>query len=775
MNVLGLSVAFAAFMIMMMQVNYEWNFDRSHPNAERIFRLDLQRGEATESILARGLVDAVIASSPNVEEGTMLLPLSSYTGGSYITVGDSSDRKGFREPFATCYSNITHIFGFNMVEGDRDCLNDPEKAIIPQSMAHRLFGSTPATGKAIHLNDQVWTKDERDLTVGGVYKDFPGNTQLDNVIYTAIDNHTQVNDWNMSNYICYLLLDSKQSAGTLVESVNQTFDFSPVSNPYGLKIGIQLFPLTDIYHHNDAGSFGGSVFKQGNGNTVRILFFIALLVIIIAAINFTNFSIALAPMRIKSINTQKILGSSTAVLRCALLSEALAIALTAWIISLFIVGVLEHNWLISFIEADMNPMHNLGLLFLVGAIALSIGLIAGLYPAWYTTSFQPSMVLKGRFAMSPAGRFLRTGLIGFQYVISIGLIIAAIFIQFQNKYMRDYDQGFDKDQIAIVELNSGMYKKSKDAYVNKLKEYSGIESVAFSKQKLGASDQYATYNLTHIDQNYGSFVLEVSPDFLDVMGIRVLEGRNFLPSDEQQDDKLIFIFNKAVQDGLQAEVGSMVSMGRNQSGYTAGFVGDVKLTSLRKEPDHISFMVQSEVALPVSYIRLKAGTNIVEAVAHIRESVAAIDPTYPFDIEFYDAIFDRLYHREESLNKSITLLSVLAITISIVGVFGLVLFETQYRRKEISIRKVHGATVSQILGMFNKVYFRIVCICFIMAAPVAYYAVTRWLENFAYKTPLYWWVFIASFAIVTAITLATVTFQNWQAANTNPVKSIKAE
>jgi putative ABC transport system permease protein len=320
-----------------------------------------------------------------------------------------------------------------------------------------------------------------------------------------------------------------------------------------------------------------------------------------------------------------------------------------------------------------------------------------------------------------------------------------------------------------------MYKKSKDAYVNKLKEYPGIESVAFSKLKLGASDQYTTYNLKHIDQNYGSFVLEVSPNFLEVMGIPVLEGRDFLPSDEQQDDKLIFIFNKTVQDGLQAEAGSTVSMGRNQSGYTAGFVGDVKFTSLRKEPDHISFMVYSGASLPVSYIRLKSGTNIVEAVAHIRESVAAIDPTYPFDIEFYDAIFDRLYHKEDNLNKSITLLSLLAIIISIVGVFGLVLFETQYRRKEISIRKVHGATVSQILGMFNKVYFRIICICFILAAPVACYAVVRWLENFAYKTPLYWWVFAASFAIITAITLATVTFQNWQAANTNPIKSIKAE
>ena len=186
-------------------------------------------------------------------------------------------------------------------------------------------------------------------------------------------------------------------------------------------------------------------------------------------------------------------------------------------------------------------------------------------------------------------------------------------------------------------------------------------------------------------------------------------------------------------------------------------------------------MVTKDYSLPVSYIRLQAGGDVQAAVEHIRKTVASIDPSFPFNIEFYDTLFNNLYHREENLRSMITMFSLLAIIISLVGVFGLVVFETQYRQKEIGIRKVHGATVGEILAMFNKAYIRIVAICFVLAAPVAWYGVKVWLESFAYKTPMYWWVFVLAFVIVSVITIATVTFQNWKAANANPVDSIKTE
>ena len=211
------------------------------------------------------------------------------------------------------------------------------------------------------------------------------------------------------------------------------------------------------------------------------------------------------------------------------------------------------------------------------------------------------------------------------------------------------------------------------------------------------------------------------------------------------------------------------------SGQVIGFTDDLKISSLRGGEDKIGFVVGYNYPMLVSYIRLKAGTNIAAAVAYIRSVVRDLDPAYPFDIEFYDEIFDQLYHKEENLRNLVTVFSLLAIVLSLVGVFGLVVFETQYRRKEIGIRKVHGATVGDILWMFNKTYLTIVCVCFAIAAPVAWVGVRKWLESFAYQTPMYAWVFLLAFLLVAAITLLTVSYQNWRSANENPVNSIKSE
>jgi putative ABC transport system permease protein len=778
LNIAGLSVAFAAFIVIMAQVHYEWAFDRVHPEAGRIFRADLISGDEAISTHSRALVDALIAFSPHIEAGALMNP---FIGQKHVVVGEGDERQGFREPFVTCYPDFARIFGFSFTEGEAGCLDDPEKVIIPQSMARRMFGDEPAAGKAIRAGEYVWTKDGiQTFIVGGVYRDFPGNTQLSNAVYTAID-RTMQGSWQFNNFVCYLLLDDAGAAAGLEAELSERFDFSPVWNPNHNTLSIRLTPLTGIYQAGDAG-FYNTVFKVGNPDTVRVLFGIALLIVLIAGINFTNFSIALAPARMKSINTQKILGAPVATLRGALLSEALATAFVSWLAALAVVGMLDRYRALPFIEASLSLPALLPIVLVTGAIALATGLLAGLYPAWYITSFQPAVALKGSFALSPSGRALRTGLVGFQYAVSIGLIVAAGFIQLQNTYMRAFDRGFREDRIAIVELSGNLYNSSKDAYVNRLKAYPGIEDVAFARQKLGTADGYTTYELKFGDYVFHSYVLDVSPNFMQTMGIGITEGRSFLPSDGQPGAGLTFIFNQTLYDELlrakslkPGDIVELPAWGNRGIGRTAGITGNVKLTSLRQEADYIAFLVNPRETLPVSFIRLKAGAGIPGAVEHIRQTLAGIDPSYPFDIEFYDDVFHRLYQKEEYLNRAIMLLSLLAIIISVMGVFGLVFFETQHRRKEIGIRKVYGATLGEILAMFNRVYFRIVCICFAVAAPAAWYGVSRWLENFAYRTPLHWWVFALAFAIIALVTLATVTFQSRQAANANPVESIRAE
>lgn len=766
LNILGLSMAFAAFIVMMIQVRFEYRFDRCHPNAEQIFRVDLIKENTPNSILPRAFADAVIASSPHIKEGSIITPINKWMEDRYVAVGDGEQSNGFKVPFVTCYPNITHIFGFQFTEGDLNCLKDPEKAIIPRSMAQRMFGNESAIGKQLHLKEYIWTKGNKELTIGGVYKDFPGNTQIENVIYTQIDN-SQTNDWMSQNYICYLLFDNKEEAAKFEVNFNKTFDFSPLGN--NQKTSINLMPLTDIY-------FNQTGFRTGNLNTVRILFAIAWLVIIIAAINYMNFSVAMTPMRIRSLNTQKILGSSVSALRASLVSEAMMITFVSWGVALLWVFVLVEQNFLSFFGADLHLQKNLSLGAISGLIALLVGLAAGLYPAFYATSLQPALVLKGNYGLLPAGRKLRIILIGFQFIISISLIIAAIFIQKQNYYLQNFNQGFDKEHIAIVSLDDNMYHKNRDLYVNQLKAYPGIDDVAFSKQKLGASDGYTQYGFTYKEKVFGGYTLEVSDNFLSVMRIPIREGRDFLPSDTV-GRSMAFILNNSLQQKIGVNAGETIGMTSWSMPLcmVAGITGEVKFTSLRKESDDILFLFGSNAALPVSYIRLNAGINLFEVVKHIRRTVADIDPTYPVEVEFYDQILNNLYQKEETLNKNILFLSILAISISIAGIFGLVMFETQYRRIEIGIRKVFGSSIEEILLHFNKTYLFILCVSFLLAVPVAYYAITRWLENFAYKTPVSWWGFALAGILVFIITVITVSIQSYKAATANPVDALKSE
>ena len=620
----------------------------------------------------------------------------------------------------------------------------------------------------MRAEENIWTKSAKLFTIGAVYKDFPENTQLRNVVYTAIDPDYNINNFSSSNWVCYLLLDNPAMADEVADNFNRHFDFKKI---YHEGEQIRLVPLTDIYYMNETQD--GGTFRSGNKEVTALLFGIALLIVIVAAINFTNFSTSLTPLRIKSINTQKVLGSSDTLLRRSLLIEAALISFIAWLVSLVIVWGLDWAEALPFIEADLSLVSNLPIVFLCGIVALVIGWLAGIYPAYYITSFPPALVLKGSFGLSPSGRKLRTTLICVQFVVSIVLIIGACFVQIQNSYMRNFSLGFDKDQVAIVELNETMYDKHHDTYVNRLKENPGIEDVAFAMEKVGSKDGYNTNGGNYKGKDFQYFIIIASSNFLRVMGIPVIEGRDFSKADELSDH-VSYIFNRTAMEGLDMQVGD--AFDSYSPGHLIGFSDDVKFTSLRGGEDNIAFLVGNfGYSLPISYIRLKAGSDIHAVVGHIQETMRELDPFYPFNIEFYDEIFNHLYRKEENLRSLVTVFSLLAIIISLVGVFGLVVFETQYRRKEIGIRKVHGATVGEILLMFNKAYLRIVGICFVIAAPIAWQGVRMWLEGFAYKTPIHGWVFLIALLIVTVITLLTVSFQNWKAANENPVNSIKSE
>lgn len=775
LNLFGLTIAFAAFLLIVMQVDYEMNYDAMHSKSGRTFRLEANHGEFEHNAIhCLMFSDAFVNSSAHITDYSYRYPF--YGGERYCQideVDDQGEAKVFKENFQLCLPNISDVFDFHMKEGSVECLSIPGSVLIPESVAKRLFDKQSAIGKRIRMSGSSgWQPVSTTiLTIGGVYKDFPGNTTVQNRIYVPMDQLGLLkSSWQMYANEIYVTLDDPLNKEEVLDHFNKTFDFAKSQMGSAQEIALRLTPLKDVYYTHDT-TFDFN--PKGHRETNYVLLGIAFLILFIAGINFTNLTTSLIPLRLKTINTHRVLGCSIYKLRAISLIESIVICLISYILALFIVNDLSYTPIANWVDADIRLSQYKGLILLTALIAILTGCLAGLYPAIRSTSYAPALVLKGSFGLSPKGKKVRVALIGFQYTVSIALIIVTLFMGLQNHFMTSSEQlGFNKDQVAIVNLTPEIYAKHKPQYIQKLKDYPGIENVAFSVYELSKEDDMIDLEYArHEDKDVFFKVFYASENFLSVMDIQVEEGRDFTREDlnKAQSD---YIINPAAERDFHLHPGD-----RFNDRTVLGVSKDFRFNSCRIASSPFVFALNNDIPNPklVSYIRFNSKTNLQEAVAHVRETLKEIDPTFPFEISFYNTILNNLYQKEQTLGKLISLFGIMAILISIVGVFGLVLFETQYRRKEIGIRKINGATTGQILLMFNKTYIRIVSVCFIISIPIAWMGTQQWLENFAYKTPLHLWVFIVAFLIILSVTIGTVTFRNWQAANENPVNSVKSE
>ena len=773
LNLFGLTIAFAAFLLIVMQVDYEMNYDAMHSKSGRTFRLEANHGEFEHNAIhCLMFSDAFVNSSAHITDYSYRYPF--YGGERYCQideVDDQGEAKVFKENFQLCLPNISDVFDFHMKEGSVECLSIPGSVLIPESVAKRLFDKQSAIGKRIRMSGSSgWQPVSTTiLTIGGVYKDFPGNTTVQNRIYVPMDQLDLLkSSWQMYANEIYVTLDDPLNKEEVLDHFNKTFDFAKSQMGSAQEIALRLTSLKDVYYTHDT-TFDFN--PKGHRETNYVLLGIAFLILFIAGINFTNLTTSLIPLRLKTINTHRVLGCSIYKLRAISLIESIVICLISYILALFIVNDLSYTPIANWVDADIRQYK--GLILLTALIAILTGCLAGLYPAIRSTSYAPALVLKGSFGLSPKGKKVRVALIGFQYTVSIALIIVTLFMGLQNHFMTSSEQlGFNKDQVAIVNLTPEIYAKHKPQYIQKLKDYPGIEDVAFSVYELSKEDDMIDLEYArHEDKDVFFKVFYASENFLSVMDIQVEEGRDFTREDlnKAQSD---YIINPAAERDFHLHPGD-----RFNDRTVLGVSKDFRFNSCRIASSPFVFALNNDIPNPklVSYIRFNSKTNLQEAVAHVRETLKEIDPTFPFEISFYNTILNNLYQKEQTLGKLISLFGIMAILISIVGVFGLVLFETQYRRKEIGIRKINGATTGQILLMFNKTYIRIVSVCFIISIPIAWMGTQQWLENFAYKTPLHLWVFIVAFLIILSVTIGTVTFRNWQAANENPVNSVKSE
>lgn len=765
LNIIGLSVAFAAFMVIMMQVNYDLSFNKSIENTDRIYRLEAQFEGKRYALASWQFFDELIKVSPNIEASTLTQMAMDYN----FTVELNGMKHSYSEKKMLALPDYPDFFHFQMTEGTSDALNDPEKVLMPESIARKIFGNELAVGKRIGTENH-------SFTIGGVYKDFPKNSSIPNIIIQQI-NKTNSNTGPGLSFPAYIKLDKPESAQGLLENVIPQMDKSQMEVLFQSEIQFYLAPFKNI-HYDTEVEFDAT--EKMSKQTIWALFAIAFVILVIAAINFTNFNMALTPLRIKSINTQKVLGASDGSLRGSLLAEAVVLCFLSWILAVGLVSLLSQTGISSLLDADMALAANGPLLGVSLAISLLLGVFAGLYPSWYITSFTPALVLKGSFGLSPQGRTLRNSLMGVQFVASFVLIVAALFMYLQNYYMQTKSVGYDRDQIIITDMDNVLNEK-KDAFVNELTAQAGITDVSFARELISGNDNYAVSIRDFRDKDLTFQQIEVDANFLKMMDIEVFEGNDFTKSNQSDTtQRQYLIFNRRAKEEYALTVGDRLKdkMNSEESDVVLGFIPDVNVASMRREIMPMAFSVIKDNSWPWrgwAYIKVKAGSDMYAAMDHVKASLQKLSPDNQFKVRFFSDVISNQYSKERSLTSLITWFSLIAVLISMVGVFGLVVFESEYKRKEIGVRKVLGSTTAEILAMFNKRYVKILGICFVVAAPIAWYTIHMWLQNFAYKTPMYWWVFALSFLVVTMITTATVTFQSWQVANANPVESIKTE
>ena len=769
LNILGLSVAFAAFSLIMMQLDYDLSFDRHQPNADRIYRVntaEISAGSGGYAIISRPVGEHFIQSSPHIEAGVLLYALLEDIVFSVTTKGE---RHSYTETTQRATEGLTDVFHFDMVEGSANALSEPASILLPQSIAKKVFGNEPAIGKTVQSQ-------EGDFVVGGVYKDFPKNSSLSNIIYKRMKDELLADQWGNSSFSFYFRLDDPANADGIIDNFKRSIDPKTVFHVdtwEEAKQGFMLSPLLELHYPTDLQY---DLVPKTSRQTLLLLFGIAVLILLIAGINFTNFSMAMAPVRIKNINTRKVLGADQGNLRLSLLAEAVIVTFVSFLVSLLLVGLFANLPMANLVDANVALNKQVSVMLLTLLIAVVTGIISGVYPAYYITSFEPALVLKGSFGLSPQGRKLRNGLIAVQFAASFALIIGASFMFLQNRYMQTSSLGYDKDQLIVSTISPIILDNYKMAE-SELKSFAGVEEVSFAAFLLSSGDSYSGMGNQYNGQQIWYQCIMVYPSFMKTIGVELTEGRDFLDGDANEG---ALIFNEMARAKYSLEVGGLIN------GYQpiVGFIPDIKFASFRKEVEPMAFLLLSkeeeawlrdQVPVKYLYVKVKAGSDMLAAIKHVENSLRKIDIDHAYDARFYDDVLNATYEQEQKLNSLITLFSLIAIFLSIMGVFGMVVFENEMRRREIGIRKVFGSSSEEILLLFNKTYIRILCGCFALAAPAAWYAVNKWLENFAYKTPMYWWVYLLAFVAVLVVTVATVTIQSWRTANLNPTESMRPE
>ena len=781
LNIVGLTLAFTACYIILVQVRWEMTYNRTLRDSEHIYLVestDWYTPGAWQSWLCRPMVERFITSTSAVEVGGC-----TWGGfGPSVVLRENATKMGY-DRFNNIYAGsislpLLDVFDFQSVAGDVHDLKRAQSVIVSRSTAEQL---------GVGVGDMVWCDTDQPSAenareVVAIFEDFPANSLMARCQMAMDLGDRCIDDPSEWSYNYYVRFQPGTDLRTVIEEWKRLFVemYPGEANEEG-QLETEPFRLScirDLYFESDSRV----PCAQGSLVTTYTLLGIALLVITLAFINFVNFFFALVPVRIRTVNTFKVFGAPNSSLRFGFVFEAVGLVVIALLLAWYLAFAIQSTELASYISAPLNLAQNLPVIGILLAVAVVMALVASLYPAWYITSFPPAMVVKGSFSGTAGGRRLRTLLLGFQFTISLGLIVATGFILLQHNFMLRQEMGFDRRNLMAAPL-SGKAALNYDALRDRLLadprvvDVTGAEGQLVNVSRMG-------WGRTYKGQRVSMQAYIVRWNFLKMMGIAITDGRDFLESDEQKETGML-ICNEAARREYGFELGDEIG-GFCGTDPLVGVCTDFNFRPMQYDIiPFIFYVIPEEMshknggrASQLLYLRYRSEADVAEVADYLRQCIAETDPHLtPGEIEIrtFEEELGFEYTKERRLATVVGLFTLLSVVIALMGVFGIVLFETQHRRREVAVRKVMGATTGEILRLFNRHYIRLVVVSFVIAAPLSLWIVHRWLASFAYRTPIHWWVFAAAFAAVLLVTIGTVTFCSWRTADENPADSVKSE
>ncbi|HWB28118.1 MAG TPA: ABC transporter permease [Chitinophagaceae bacterium] len=774
-NILGLAVGMSACFLMFLYVLFEKSYDNFNTKADRIYRVVTDVKTQSE-LIKEGMTTGPIAINvkkefPEVEEAVRIAPYDGFLV--------KKDDKRFQEKHTVMAdSNLFKVFDFPLLQGDKNtALVQPMSVVMSQSTAKKYFGNTDPMGQQVQL-----TGAGINATITGVMQDMPRNSQIQADMIVSMSSSKPIygrgssdSEWTNHNYYTYLLLKPNTSPAT----VEKKFPAFMETHRGSLSRQLQMFeslslePLRDVYLKSTRDGF-----VTGNINNVYIFSIVAIFILIIACINFINLTTARSAERAKEVGIRKVVGAARFQLAKQFIGESVIISLLAFALSILLCSVLMpvFNQLAGKTIADSifdNPL-NMVWLFL---LSLGIGVIAGFYPSLVLSSFQPVKVLKGRFTTSNRGLLLRKGLVVFQFIVSVVLIVGTIVVYSQLKYMRNKDLGFSKDQEMIIYTN---FDKNKDAFKQSLALVPGVLSTTYSSATPG--DNFFSSGYSQLQNSAGEMqktnidINIVDFDYMKQYGLQVIAGRGF-DRQYKTDTGTAMVINESAVKMLGYKT-PQDAVGRkfDQWGRRGEIIGVVKNFNYRGLQQSIQPMVMRIETWAWGTISVKvAPAKLPETIKAIETKWNEAIPNRPFEYEFLDDLFNKQYGAEENFGNLFLNFALLAIFISCLGLLGLASYSTIQRTKEIGVRKVLGASVANIINLLSVDFIKLVLLAFVIAAPVAWYTMNMWLNGFAYHTAVSWQIFLLAGVTSIVIAFAAIGFHAIKAAVANPVKSLRTE